>query len=198
MGRKEENTKKILDAAIIEFLDKGMNSATMEGIASGAGLTRRTLYKYFPQKELIFDAIVERLLTLFETTMPQLIYSSDKEIKNQIFEVASSKVELMCSEEYIHIAKLVIGELLKSKKIKEEFLIKFSKIEANFNNWIDEAREDGKIISELPTELISNQFHSILKGQIHYPVLLGMVEPSEELKEMTKKMSVDFFIKNFC
>lgn len=197
MSRKEENTQKILDAAIKEFVDKGFSSATMEGIASGAHLTRRTLYKYFPQKELIFDAIVEKLLSYFEG-MSNIVYEKNTSIEDQIYKLASNKVELCCMDEYVKVAKLVIGELLKAREIKPEHFQQFAQLEAPFIKWIEQAKQDGKVISDMPNELIANQFHSIIKGQIHYPILYGMLNPKDEDKALAKRMATDFFLKNFC
>jgi AcrR family transcriptional regulator len=54
--------EQIVDAAIGVFLRYGYARATMGDIAQAAGLTRPTLYVTFPDKELIFTAVVDKMI----------------------------------------------------------------------------------------------------------------------------------------
>jgi AcrR family transcriptional regulator len=56
---KGENTKQhILEFAKAEFLEKGYNDASVRNIAKTAGLTTGAIFRYFPDKESIFTALV--------------------------------------------------------------------------------------------------------------------------------------------
>lgn len=59
-GRKDRSRNQILDAALIEFEQHGVDGASMEALAARAGLTRATVYNLFPSKEDIAFAIVHR------------------------------------------------------------------------------------------------------------------------------------------
>ena len=53
-------TKRLIfDSAIRIFSDCGYRGATMDDIASNAGLAKGTLYYHFTSKEEIFNFIVE-------------------------------------------------------------------------------------------------------------------------------------------
>lgn len=197
MGRKEEITQKIVQAAIDEFIKKGLTSASMENIAKQAMISKRTLYKYFSNKDEIFDAIVSELLASF-CQYANFTYSTELPLKEQLQSIVNSKVELITSEENMKLSKLVISELLKSKKLSQEHLIKFTESELRFVKWIDDAKKDNKVTSKQPSELIANQFHSIIKGQIFYPVLFGLTELSKDDVENSKKTAMDFFLRSFC
>lgn len=54
---KARRREAILDAAEKLFAEKGYENASIEGIAGGAGLTKRTLYQYFISKEDLFFAV---------------------------------------------------------------------------------------------------------------------------------------------
>lgn len=57
---KGENTKQhILEVAKAEFLEKGFNDASVRNIAKTAGLTTGAIFRYFPDKESLFTALVE-------------------------------------------------------------------------------------------------------------------------------------------
>lgn len=54
---KEQATQRILDAAQKVFSEKGYHEARMEDIADRVGVSKRTLYLYFKNKEELFAAI---------------------------------------------------------------------------------------------------------------------------------------------
>lgn len=65
MGMAEENDSKeaILDAAEARFAAKGFDSTTIKQIAGEAGVNTALIYYYFADKEALYHAMVERLIT---------------------------------------------------------------------------------------------------------------------------------------
>lgn len=53
---------KILEAALGQFLLNGLRGTSMEAIAKAAGVAKPTLYRYFPDKQALFEAIVAGLV----------------------------------------------------------------------------------------------------------------------------------------
>jgi AcrR family transcriptional regulator len=58
-------TGRILDAALSQFEDFGLRRSTMEDIARRCGLSRITIYRRFPKKESLVEAVVLRELHTF-------------------------------------------------------------------------------------------------------------------------------------
>ena len=58
-------TERILDAALGQFEDFGLRRSTMEDIARRCGLSRITIYRRFPRKENLVEAVVLRELRNF-------------------------------------------------------------------------------------------------------------------------------------
>jgi AcrR family transcriptional regulator len=58
--RTDRSKRLILDAADSAFRERGFADATMEDIATGAGLTRKTVYNLFSSKEEIAQQIIAR------------------------------------------------------------------------------------------------------------------------------------------
>ncbi|WP_198664420.1 TetR/AcrR family transcriptional regulator [Jiangella endophytica] len=59
-GRGAPKEPLILDAARTVFLRRGFGAAGVDEIAALAAISKVTLYKYFPSKELLFSAVVQR------------------------------------------------------------------------------------------------------------------------------------------
>jgi AcrR family transcriptional regulator len=55
--RKQARPGEILEAALAVFAEKGFAAARMEDIAVRAGVTKGTIYLYFPSKEEVFKSL---------------------------------------------------------------------------------------------------------------------------------------------
>ena len=58
MSKSEDTKQLILDTAKKEFMEKGYNDASVRSIAKQAGLTTGAIFRYFPDKESLFAALV--------------------------------------------------------------------------------------------------------------------------------------------
>ncbi|MFN8373633.1 MAG: TetR/AcrR family transcriptional regulator [Anaerolineae bacterium] len=61
-ARSQQRVNQILDTAAQIFADVGYETATTNHIAERAGIPIGSLYQFFPNKESIFQALVERYL----------------------------------------------------------------------------------------------------------------------------------------
>jgi len=58
--RKEARPGEILDAALACFAERGFAATRLDAVAKRAGITKGTLYLYFPNKEELFKAVVRQ------------------------------------------------------------------------------------------------------------------------------------------
>ena len=56
--RKEARPGELLDAALDLFVEKGFSATRVEEVAAQAGVSKGTLFLYFPSKEELFKAVV--------------------------------------------------------------------------------------------------------------------------------------------
>jgi AcrR family transcriptional regulator len=61
--RKEARPQELLDAALSIFVEKGFAAAKTEEVAQRAGVSKGTLYLYYPSKEELFKAVVRQNLS---------------------------------------------------------------------------------------------------------------------------------------
>ena len=61
--RKETRPQELLDAALTLFVEKGFAATRTEEVAHAAGVSKGTLYLYYPSKEELFKAVVRQNLT---------------------------------------------------------------------------------------------------------------------------------------
>ena len=60
--RKETRPQELLDAALALFVEKGFAATRSEEVARRAGVSKGTLYLYYPSKEELFKAVVRQTL----------------------------------------------------------------------------------------------------------------------------------------
>lgn len=70
-------TERILDAALGQFEDFGLRRSTMEDIAKRCGMSRITIYRRFPKKENLIEAVVLRDLKSFLDCLERVGAASD-------------------------------------------------------------------------------------------------------------------------
>lgn len=61
--RKETRPQELLDAALALFIEKGFAGTRSEEVARRAGVSKGTLYLYYPSKEELFKAVVRQNLS---------------------------------------------------------------------------------------------------------------------------------------
>lgn len=60
--RKEARPGEIMDAALELFVEKGFAATRLEDVAQRAGVSKGTLYLYFPSKAELFKAVVSEIV----------------------------------------------------------------------------------------------------------------------------------------
>jgi TetR/AcrR family transcriptional regulator len=82
--RKEARPGELLDAALDLFVEKGFAATRVEEVAARAGVSKGTLFLYFPSKEELFKAVIRENLSglftewseefeTFEGTMAEMV-----------------------------------------------------------------------------------------------------------------------------
>ena len=108
--RKEARPGELLDAALALFVEKGYAATRVEEVAARAGVSKGTLFLYYPSKEELFKAVVRQTLTgrfhewnleldTFEGDMSQLLHYAMRSYWERIgMTPASGITKLVMSE----------------------------------------------------------------------------------------------------
>jgi AcrR family transcriptional regulator len=59
---KEDRRGAILSAALDEFFERGFAAAKMDDIARRTGVSKGTVYLYYPSKDAVFEALIEAVV----------------------------------------------------------------------------------------------------------------------------------------
>jgi TetR/AcrR family transcriptional repressor of mexJK operon len=117
-SRREQNRlnreRAILDAALKVFAAQGYTGASMDAVAAEAGVTKPTLYSYFPSKESLFQAMMlgkrDAMLDVFE-------HPSDQGMVADLLVFAWAYADTVMRPEMLSLARLIIGEVQRFPEI---------------------------------------------------------------------------------
>jgi AcrR family transcriptional regulator len=113
---------RILEAALEVFAEKGLHGATMVEIARRAGLTGGALYRYYPGKEELFQAVIDQhsgafsALEMIRDLIPELQpLTALKFIAQGMFLFFYGNIDFM---------RVVVSEALRSPELSRAFFEK--------------------------------------------------------------------------
>ncbi len=85
---------RIIEAATDRFMDAGLYKVTMDEIASDLRMSKKTLYKFFPSKEVLLKALVYALMQRVESEV-QGIISSEKPFEEKFTSILTFVGKIM-------------------------------------------------------------------------------------------------------
>lgn len=108
--RSEARPGEIVEAALDLFVEKGFAATKMDEIAKRAGVTKGTVYLYFPSKEDLFRAVVEDMMGPNIETGERLLAESRGSAAELIRILLQGWWDLMGSQRVACLSKLMTGE----------------------------------------------------------------------------------------
>jgi len=194
MSKGEDTKNLILDYAKTEFMDRGFKDASVRNIAKTMGLTTGAVFRYYPDKEALFIAVVDYAA--------QSLYESYKKTQNQFQYLPLDKrkdIVQTNSPEYLLQMLDIIYENFDAFKLiichsegtryasYIDWLVSIA-VE-NTKMFIDILKKDGVQVKETPSNLIHIIYSAFLTA-VFEVVVHDM--PKEEAVEYVSSMFAFF------
>jgi len=118
LPRRQQNRldreRRLLDAALKVFSQSGYSGASMDSVAAEAGLSKPTLYQYFPSKQALFQAMMLGKRDLMRTAFDQ---PSGQGMIRDLYDFAWDYADTVMRPDMLAIARLIIGEVQRFPEI---------------------------------------------------------------------------------
>jgi AcrR family transcriptional regulator len=116
----EERPQQILEAAYRVFGERGLAGARLEDIAKRAGVSKGTIYLYFPNKEELFKEMIRQTVIVeLERSERDLVNNPRTTAKQQLTDYMRQWWTAMRAPEFQTIYRLVISELHRFPELLE-------------------------------------------------------------------------------
>lgn len=112
------NERRILEAAVAEFLDKGYHNAKMTAIAEKAGVTHAMLHYYFRTKENMFNVVFRKIVGMSQLFAPG--YSPGATLEEMIRSIMESQFDLL--RDNPKLVNFIYNETVSNQVSKDVFM----------------------------------------------------------------------------
>lgn len=171
--------RQIMEGARAEFLKSGFDGTSMNDIARTAGVSKGTLYVYFPSKEHLFEALIREEKRLQVERMCAFFAESGDPAKD-LRKLGIDLVKMMCLPEKQAQVRTVIAICGRFPQLGRAFfesgpLHGAEKLAAYFTEQTEAGNLD---VSD--TMMAAWQFLNLCQAGVYKRVLFGMVDDVEE------------------
>src|SRR5204862_102950 len=107
---------RILDVATALFLSDGFGATSIEGIAKRAGISKRTFYHRFTGKEMLFEAVVRRLIERWTPSFDTALLEG-ADLADGLRQAAEHMLKVALTPEALALHRMVITEARRFPKL---------------------------------------------------------------------------------
>lgn len=175
MNRSLNKRHAMLDAGIAELAEHGLAGAGMESIAARAEVSKRTLYKHFPSKEAVFDAVLALLIERVDP-LGKLRYDTRRDFSEQLRGIAMAEMQLICDPAFVRLSRIVMVECMRSEARSHVLMQQFAEKENGLFQWFSEAGKAGKL-GKLDPRNTADLFVAMLKSRTYWHSVIGWNPP---------------------
>lgn len=196
MKLSEKKRLALIEAAQQEFIEHGYTCANMDRVCERAATSKRTLYRHFESKDVLFIESIQAVLDKQRSKL-QLVYCPTSAIDEQLRKYLHAKLDSMYEDFGLPLAKMVISEFMRTPELAENYLHQLQRQDERLENWFSEAIADNKIKS-LDPAMMSNMLMCLLKGNFLWPQLIANQEvPSIEQRKKIVDEILALFLEGY-
>jgi AcrR family transcriptional regulator len=122
---KEERRSQIVDAAITCFAKRGYYEASMDDIAREAGLSKGSLYWYFPSKRDLFRSLIEAWIAEVMVGLPEAVAACETSGQKLMLIADSIKNTVAIRPELARAQLEFAAQAVRDDEIREWFRVNY-------------------------------------------------------------------------
>jgi TetR/AcrR family transcriptional repressor of mexJK operon len=185
--------ERILKAAYKVFMAHGFSGTTTDMIQVASGASKSTIYRYFPSKEILFNAALESEFSNFLRAVRELDLKH-LDISSFLVEFGFSFLLELLSPKGIDVCRLMIAESQRFPRLGRMFYrIGPKPITDIVETRLADAHRRGEICVRSPV-VAAEHFIGMVRGDLHLRCLLGEKTPSTAQLQRFVAMTVDAFL----
>ncbi|MFT4215591.1 MAG: TetR/AcrR family transcriptional regulator [Micropruina sp.] len=120
--RAQAKRRQITDAGRALFLSQGYARTSMDAVTAAAGVSKQTLYAYFPSKDELLIAILAEALQALGPQRGIEPPRTRAELRDALIGFVGRLLDTMLRDESIAILRLLVGEAVHVPELRHTFL----------------------------------------------------------------------------
>ncbi|MBF9035974.1 TetR family transcriptional regulator [Rhodobacterales bacterium HKCCE2091] len=118
--KKGRKYGQVIAGAREVFLREGFEGASVDAIARDAGVSKATLYSYFPDKESLFHAVLNGVCNLQRTEGLGVALNAT-DVPSALRHIARAMITNQCSESNLALFRVCVGETQRFPELGRQF-----------------------------------------------------------------------------
>lgn len=194
--RDPERMKRVLEAASEQFIGHGFAQASVDAIAKLSGVSKVTIYSYFPTKEALFEAVVDSSTDMvFGSLPPNALDPANPEAALTM--IGTAFLKLKRSDNAIGAFRMMYASANEHVDACKAFYRQGpGKLLKQVAEYLRAANAAGSLSISSPDEA-ADQFLALFLGSAHIRVLLGLGKPKASEDANLVRSNVALFIQAF-
>ncbi len=195
--RRESRRDAILEVASASFLENGYAGTTMSGIAAELGGSKGTLWSYFPSKDLLFGAVLDRVTDAFRQQLTLTLNAADP-IETALTKFCTKYLTKLTVPQSIALHRLVIGEAARFPEMGRIFYERAPwKTQELLAGYLEAAMDCGKLRRH-DSFAAAQYLTSLCIARSHQQLVSGVIDelPADRIREEVDH-AVTVFLRAF-
>jgi TetR/AcrR family transcriptional repressor of mexJK operon len=192
--RDPKRVQRVLAAAGSQFGDLGYERTSVDSIAQACGVSKATIYRYFPSKEALFDAVIgmfveEMFATLHATAL------DPKDPAATLTLIGKAFLKVMNSEAAVKFIRVIYSAAGHHAAACEAFFQRGAdRVLRAVEDYMRSAKAAGSLRIDGPDEA-ADQFLALMNGSDYQlRVVLGVAKRKKSDDDRLVKASVSMFL----
>ena len=193
-GRKYD---QVVAGARSVFLAQGFEGASVDLIAKEAGVSKATLYSYFPDKRVLFVEVAKEECARQADRALQ-VDRSDLPVREMLTNMSRSMMEFLTSEFAQRIFRICVAESDRFPELGQEFYMSGPQLmEDRLSEYFTHACGRGELkIDDIC--MAAQQFEALMKADVFVKMVFNMIKtPDQNEIDRVIDGAVDVFLARY-
>lgn len=189
-----EKEKSIITAAEVLFSEKGASDTPTAEIAKKAGVTERTLFRYFPSKDdllkrVMFPLLLKTVFPLQISKMKSLFKSSNLGLEGMFAKIFQDRLEV--AKENKGKIRFMLIEVLKNADLREQVIGLWEKeVWSEAITAVEALQKSGQIRKNLKSVTVARTLFSIVVAYVLAKHVLGSSPKWNDQEELDQILDI--------
>ncbi len=191
--RQAKKREEILSIAAEIFLHEGYGRASMDQVHARLGGSKRTLYKYFPSKEAMFEAIVVAVSDRVLAALRPPLDADD--LQGALIRMGTGYLSVLVSPEGLSLFRAMVSEAPHFPELAQTFFENGpARASHHLAVFFREQKAKGFLDVEDP-QIAAEHFLGSVRGDVHLAAVLSTQPPPKQTIEASVVQAVETFLR---
>lgn len=194
--RDPERMRRVMDSAHQQFAAMGFERTSLDAIARDSGVSKVTIYSYFPSKEALFEAAVaSQVDAVFNVAGMEALNPARP--KSALTQLGGAFLKLMRHDSVISVHRTLYGSAGRQSAAALGFYQQGPhRLMTELAKYLRAAHQVESLLVPKP-DLAADQFLSLFLGAGHIRALLGLDKPSVQSDAELLRENVALFLSKY-